>query len=222
MDSESSFLDMYRDATSLCQDHLFINQTIMNVGCVSVHFRGVASPLGNMKDFIFSQILSESVDWIKYLAKNPGRESGLTAYLATGISKQRYITLQHSFLKDDVTPAQLLNHYRTKKPFLCIVTFDRAEIPSEEARISEEENPLVIPEPKAEVRRKRRRSMMQAAVAIVRRDCDSDQVSRRYILSNTAARKENKTINTGDSRPYKGRVRRTAFGSLSIARVSSP
>ena len=130
----------------------------MNVGCVSVHFRDVASPLGNMN---FSQILSESVDWIKYLAKNPGRESGLTAYLATGISKQRYITLQHSFLKDDVTPAQLLNHYRTKKPFLCIVTFDRAEIPSEEARISEDENPLAIPEPKAEVRRKRSRSMMQ-------------------------------------------------------------
>jgi len=34
-----------------------------------------------------------------------------------------------------------------------------------------------------------------AAVATVRRDCDSDQVSRRYILSNTAARRENKTIN---------------------------
>jgi len=50
-----------------------------------------------------------------------------------------------------------------------------------------------------------------AAVAIVRRDCDSDQVSRRYILSNTAARRENKPINT-DSQPYKGRVRRTAFG----------
>jgi len=194
----------------------------MNVGCVSVHFRDVASPLGNMKDFIFSQILSESVDWIKYLAKTPGRESGLTAYLAIGISKQRYITLQHSFLKD-VTPAQLLNHYRTKKPFLCIVTFDRVEIPSEEARISEDENPLAIPEPKAEVRRKRSRSMMQAAVAIVRRDCDSNQVSRRYILSNTAARRENKTINTGDSQPYKRRVRRTAFGcSLSIARVSPP
>jgi len=103
------------------------------------------------------------------------------------------------------------------------VTVDRTEIPSEEAWISEDENPLAIPEPKAEVRRKWSRSMMQAAVAIVRRDCDSDQVSRRYILGNTAARRENKTINTGDSQPYKGRVRRTAFGcSLSIARVSPP
>jgi len=157
---------MYRDATSLCQDHLFINQTIMNVGCISVNFHDVAGPLGNMKDFIFSQILSESVDWIKYLTKIPRRESGLTAYLAIGISKQRYITLQHSFLKD-VTRFQLLNHYCTKKPFLCIAIFDRVEIPSEEARISEDENPLAIPEPKAEVRRKQSRSMMLAAIAIV-------------------------------------------------------
>jgi len=107
---------MYWDATSLCQDHLFINQTIMNIGCISVNFHDVAGPLRNMKDFIFLQILSESVDWIKYLAKIPRRESGLTAYLAIGISKQRYITLQHSFLKD-VTRFQLLNHYCTKKPF---------------------------------------------------------------------------------------------------------
>jgi len=158
--SEYEFLGMYRDATSLCQDHLFINQNIKNIGCVSVHFCDVASPLGNMKDFIFSQVLGESVDWIKYLAKNPGRKSGLTAFLATGISKQRYITLQRSFLKDDVTPAELLNHYHTKKPYLCIVTFDHAEIPSEEARIADEENPA-IPEPMAKVQRKRSRSMMQ-------------------------------------------------------------
>jgi len=158
--SEYEFLGMYRDATSLCQDHQFINQTIMNIDCVSIHFHDVASRLGNMKDFIFSQVLGESVDWIKYLAKNPGREIRLTAYLATDISKQRYITLQHSFLKDNVTPTELLNHYRTKKPFLCIVTFDRVEIPFAEARMSDEEN-LAIPEPIAKVQRKQSRSMMQ-------------------------------------------------------------
>jgi len=115
--SEYEFLDMYQDATSLCQDHLFINQTIMNVGCVSVHFRDVASPLGNMKDFIFSQIFSESVDWIKYLAKNPGRESGLTAYLTTGISKQTYITLQHSFLKMMLLPLSSSTTFVRKSHF---------------------------------------------------------------------------------------------------------
>jgi hypothetical protein len=40
--------------------------------------------LSGMNDFIFSQILGESVDWIKYLAKNPARESEITVYLATG------------------------------------------------------------------------------------------------------------------------------------------
>jgi len=53
-----------------------------------------------MKNFIFPQIISESVDWIKYLAKNPGRENGLTAYLDTGISKQRYITLCTTFFSE--------------------------------------------------------------------------------------------------------------------------
>ena len=60
--SEYVFLGIYRDATSLCQGHLFINQNIMNIGCISVHFCDVASILGNMKDFIFSQVLGESVD----------------------------------------------------------------------------------------------------------------------------------------------------------------
>jgi hypothetical protein len=137
-----------------------INQTTTNIGCVSVHFHDVASPLGNMNEFIFSQILGESVDWIKYLAKNPVRESETTVYLATGISSNRYIRIQRSFLENDITPAKLLSHFPTKKPLLCIVTFDRAEIPSEEARVSDKKL-LENPEPMAEVRRKRSRSMMQ-------------------------------------------------------------
>ena len=53
----------------------------MNVGCIPVHFCGVASPLGNMKDFTFLQILGKSVDWIEYLAKEP---QTVKAYLASG------------------------------------------------------------------------------------------------------------------------------------------
>jgi hypothetical protein len=137
-----------------------INQTTTNTGCVAVHFHDVASPLGDMNDFIFSQILGESVEWIKYLTKNPAQESEITVYLATGISSNRYIRIQRSFLENDITPAKLLSHFPTKKPLQCIVEFDRVEIPSEEAGVPDKK-PLENPEPKAEVRRKRSRSMMR-------------------------------------------------------------
>lgn len=120
--------------------------------------------------FIRDQILAESQDWIDFLSENPTfDEATMKPYLATGTSNGRFTRLHHSFLRDDITPAELLSHFPREESFLCIVDWKHYQQEeklaqerksSVEVKLEEEEENTPAPGPPI-VRQKRSRSIMK-------------------------------------------------------------
>lgn len=144
---------------------------ILYSGSVSVHFRDITAPLENMNLFIRDQILTESDDWLQFLCENPTfDQSAMKPYLATGTSNGRYTRLQRTFLRDGITPAELLSHFPHRKTFLCIVGWEHYQQVQERktlgnVKLEEEEKDELFSSPSA-VRHKRSRSIMKVCYLI--------------------------------------------------------
>jgi hypothetical protein len=130
-----------------------------------------------MNLFIRDQILAESDDWLNFLSENPTfDESVMKPYLATGTSNGRYTRLQRTFLRDDITPAELLDHFPHKKTCLCIVGWEHYQQEEKLARagksktlvkvkLEEEEKDQLFSRPPT-VRQKRSRTIMKVCLSI--------------------------------------------------------
>lgn len=163
-----------RSSNSFIQLTLLTHRFLLS-GSVSVHFHDITNPLGNMNLFIRDQILAESDDWLDFLSENPTfDESAMKPYLATGTSNGRYTKLQRTFLRDDITPAELLNHFPHKKTCLCIVGWEHyqqeeklAQVgkTSAKVKVKEEEKDKLFSRPPT-VRQKRSRSIMKVCLLI--------------------------------------------------------
>jgi len=123
-----------------------------------------------MNLFIRDQILMESDDWLNFLSENPTfDQSEMKLSLATGARNGRYTRLQRTFLRDDITPAELLDHFPHRKNFLCLVgckhyqreeKFDQERRTLAKVKLEEEEQGQLLSSPST-IQKKRSRSFMK-------------------------------------------------------------